>query len=282
MYDCIFAIIPGGAKNRKEGMNKTLKLNHRLAEDIKRNIRALTWCIYDDKKISVNDEVELIDKVDPMDLDSWMSIGRAYVRMVVEKRLGDISQSELEEYGMFTSREEALNVLQKEYGPEITYETPVKIIYFELTKLKKTHHTRAPNVREAKLFADGGSRGNPGPSATGFTIQDMDNNIVVTKGTYLGITTNNQAEYQALKMGLEEALSLNVRILHVFMDSMLVVNQMKGIFKVKNRDLWPIYESIKGLLPRFERVSFSHVPRELNKVADAAVNKVLDTEERSQ
>ena len=104
----------------------------------------------------------------------------------------------------------------------------------------------------------------------------MDNNIVVNKGIYLGVTTNNQAEYQALKFGLEEALRHGARTVHVYMDSMLVVNQMKGIFKVKNRDLWPIHDAIKKMVATAEQVTFTHVPRALNKAADAAVNEALD------
>jgi len=97
---------------------------------------------------------------------------------------------------------------------------------------------------------------------------------------YLGVTTNNQAEYQALKYGLEEARRMGVRTVHVYMDSLLVVNQMLGIFKVKNRDLWPIHSAIKDLLPSFAHVSFTHVPRELNKLADGAVNEALDDAEK--
>jgi ribonuclease HI len=133
-----------------------------------------------------------------------------------------------------------------------------------------------PHPDEVKLFGDGGSRGNPGPSASGFVILDMEDTVLVDKGVYLGITTNNQAEYTALKLGLEEALRMGVKQIHVYMDSLLVVNQMKGIFKVKNRDLWPIHEAIKGMAAKFEHISFSHVPREFNKLADAAVNRALD------
>ena len=130
------------------------------------------------------------------------------------------------------------------------------------------------------MYADGGSRGNPGPSASGFVILDMDGEVLYEHGAYLGITTNNQAEYQALKFGLEAAFEkFQSRDVHVYMDSMLVVNQMKHIFKVKNRDLWPIHDAITKLLPKFEKVSFDHVPRELNKLADAEVNKALDLEQ---
>ncbi|HSX45896.1 MAG TPA: reverse transcriptase-like protein [Candidatus Saccharimonadia bacterium] len=133
-----------------------------------------------------------------------------------------------------------------------------------------------PAHEQVKIFADGGSRGNPGPSSSGFVVLDMEDNILVDKGVYLGVTTNNQAEYTALKLALEEAHKMGAREVQVYMDSLLVVNQMKGIFKVKNRDLWPIHDAIKQLAKGFDKISFSHVPREFNKLADAAVNRALD------
>lgn len=132
--------------------------------------------------------------------------------------------------------------------------------------------------KEMKLYGDGGSRGNPGPSALGFVLMDMTDKVLAEKGVYLGITTNNQAEYQSLKQGMEEALRHGVRELHVYMDSLLVINQMKGIFKVKNRDLWPIHQAIKELATQLKKVNYTHVPRELNKLADAEVNKCLDAQ----
>jgi ribonuclease HI len=130
---------------------------------------------------------------------------------------------------------------------------------------------------EIKLYADGGSRGNPGPSAGGYVLLDMQDQILHESGNYLGITTNNQAEYHSLKGGMEAALKLGAKKVNVFMDSMLVVNQMKGTYKVKNRDLWPIHEAIKQLVEKFDNVTFTHVPREYNKLADSMVNKTLDS-----
>ena len=127
-----------------------------------------------------------------------------------------------------------------------------------------------------KIFTDGGSRGNPGPSASGYVIFDGNDNLIVQKGVYLGITTNNQAEYTALKLAVENAVTLGAKEVEIYMDSLLVINQMKGIFKVKNRDLWPINESIKEICKKFNKITFQHVPRELNKLADAEVNKALD------
>ena len=147
----------------------------------------------------------------------------------------------------------------------------------ELLKAPK-EATQTQAVKQIKLFADGGSRGNPGPSASGYVLMDMENTVLFKSGVYLGITTNNQAEYQALKFGLEAAQKMGVREVAVHMDSMLVVNQMKGIFKVKNRDLWPIHTSIQELASQFKKVTYTHVPRELNKLADAEVNTTLDAE----
>ena len=132
-------------------------------------------------------------------------------------------------------------------------------------------------ITEVQLYADGGSRGNPGPSASGYVLLDMSDKVALKAGEYIGITTNNQAEYQALKLGLEHALhDFQAREVHVYMDSMLVVNQMKNIFKIKNRDLWPVHNACAELVKQFDKVSFDHVPRELNKLADEEVNRAMD------
>ncbi len=132
-------------------------------------------------------------------------------------------------------------------------------------------------LTEVKLFTDGGSRGNPGPSASGYVLLDMADKVLLEDGAYLGITTNNQAEYKALKLGLETALKRGVETIHIYMDSLLIVNQMKGTYKIKNRDLLPIYQEVQTSLKQFKTVDFTHVPRELNKLADAMVNEILDS-----
>jgi ribonuclease HI len=262
---------------------KTLKLDHSLAEMVRRGDKTSTWRIYDDKDIRVNDKIELLDKVNPQDPSTWQPVGTARVDMIVEKRLGEINRADFEGHEEFSSRDEMLKAYQKYYGPQVTFETAIKMIHFTLDQNTQSKVEDAmPHLKEAKLYADGGSRGNPGPSASGFAVMNMDGQIVVKKGVYLGVTTNNQAEYQALKLGLEEARDMGVREVHVYMDSLLVVNQMLGIFKVKNRDLWPIHESIKETASTFKHVSYTHVPRELNKVADGAVNEALDEAAKGQ
>ncbi|MBC7459423.1 ribonuclease HI family protein, partial [Candidatus Saccharibacteria bacterium] len=126
------------------------------------------------------------------------------------------------------------------------------------------------------IFTDGGSRGNPGPSAAGFVIIDANQQAVAEGGEYLGITTNNQAEYHGVRIGLEKAIELKMKRIDFKIDSMLVVNQMKGFYKIKNRELWPVHERIRELMKQCDKVTFNHVPREFNQLADGMVNKTLD------
>ncbi|HEY1645847.1 MAG TPA: reverse transcriptase-like protein [Candidatus Saccharimonadales bacterium] len=260
---------------------KKLKLDHELATLVVKGEKWSTWRLFDDKDLSVNDDVELIDKIDPKKPETWRLIGVARINKIIEKRFADIGETDIEGHEKFASIEEMLQTYQKYYGSNVTLATPIKILCFGFTPIgaKGTviEHEQS-RVEAVKIYADGGSRGNPGPSSSGYVIMDMDDKVLVDKGIYLGVTTNNQAEYQALKFALEEAQKMHPRKVDVYTDSLLVINQMKGIFKVKNRDLWPIHDAIKQLVGTFEHVSFTQVPRELNKLADAAVNRALDEE----
>lgn len=132
------------------------------------------------------------------------------------------------------------------------------------------------------IFSDGGSRGNPGPSAAGFVILNNQQEVIAEGGEYLGITTNNQAEYQGVRIGLEKAIEMGFKKVDFKIDSMLVVNQMKGHYKIKNRELWPIHERIRILMENFDRVTFTHVNRQFNQLADGMVNKTLDAQIRKK
>src|SRR5664279_3675275 len=136
--------------------------------------------------------------------------------------------------------------------------------------------TKATDLSHAIIYSDGGSRGNPGPSASGYVIMDGQENVLHQGGMYLGITTNNQAEYHGLRLGLEKAVELGVKTVDFRLDSMLVVNQMNGIYTIKNRELWPINDRIKELVTKFDKVTFTHVHREFNQLADGMVNKILN------
>ena len=130
------------------------------------------------------------------------------------------------------------------------------------------------------LYSDGGSRGNPGVSAAAYIIEDSTGTVLEKSGQFLGITTSYQAEYHGLLLGLERALELGYKKLEYRLDSLMVVNQMKGIYTVKNRELWPINERITDLLTQFEDVKFVHVRREFNTLADSEVNRILDEHQK--
>ncbi len=148
--------------------------------------------------------------------------------------------------------------------------------------LSLTAESDDKKATEYTIYADGGSRGNPGPSAAGYVIIDTHRNVIAQGGEYLGVTNNNQAEYQGVRIALEKAKEIGAKSIAFRLDSMLVVNQMKGFYKIKNRELWPVHERIRELMKNFEHVTFSHVQREFNQLADGMVNKTLDEHEHSQ
>ena len=121
-------------------------------------------------------------------------------------------------------------------------------------------------MKRAVIYTDGASSGNPGPSGIGVAIDFQGHSIHIAE--HIGSTTNNVAEYSALARGLSEARELGAEAVDVYMDSELVVKQIKGLYKVKNQGLRPIYESVMKLLRSFSKYTVSHVPREKNTVAD--------------
>lgn len=129
---------------------------------------------------------------------------------------------------------------------------------------------------KATLYADGGSRGNPGPAAAGAVLFDEHGEVLREIGTFLGTATNNVAEWTALLNGLEAALELGVDDLAVRMDSELVVKQLSGVYRVKHAGLIPLHARAKTLLRKFANVDVRHVRRKDNAAADALVNQVLD------
>lgn len=259
---------------------KSLKINHQFVADILSGKRKTTWRINDDKDLHVNDRVQLIDKKDPSDPSTWQPIGIIIIESILEKQLGKVTEQDLEEGQHYDSMDDILEEYRGYYGQQVVLETPVKIIRFSFSA--GDNQPQDSTVTHAKLFADGGSRGNPGPSASGFVLLNEHNEVVEEKGVFLGVTTNNQAEYQSLKFGLTAALKRGIRSLDVYMDSMLVVNQIKGVYKVKNADLRAVYSSAMDLIAKFESVRITHVPRERNKKADALVNEALDASSKAK
>ena len=136
------------------------------------------------------------------------------------------------------------------------------------------------------LYADGGARGNPGPAGAGAVVFDAAGKRVVEVADYLGTATNNIAEYEAVIRGLKALVAaypadyLKSTPLTIRMDSKLVIEQLKGAYKVKHPNLVPRYLELKNILARsFGTVAFEHVRREYNKDADALANRAMDNGE---
>jgi ribonuclease HI len=129
---------------------------------------------------------------------------------------------------------------------------------------------------KATLFADGGSRGNPGPAAGGAVLVAEDGTTLAEIGEFLGVATNNVAEWRALLSGLAAAAELGVDDLQIRLDSELVVRQLTGVYRVKHPDLIPLHARAKRLLAKFNTVEIGHIRRKYNAAADALVNRTLD------
>lgn len=129
---------------------------------------------------------------------------------------------------------------------------------------------------KARLFTDGGSRGNPGPAAYGFVLEAEDGTVLDARGEAIGVATNNVAEYRALVAGLERARELAIDELEVVSDSELLVKQMRGEYKIKNAALKELSLEATRLAREVGRVSYRAVRREHNELADSLVNEALD------
>ena len=131
----------------------------------------------------------------------------------------------------------------------------------------------------ARLFTDGGARGNPGPAAYGYVLEAEDGTVLAARGEAIGVATNNVAEYSALIAGLEMACEAGVDDLEVVSDSELMVKQMRGEYKVKNVALRELSLRARAAQRRFGSVRYTAVRREHNELADRLVNEALDAAE---
>jgi ribonuclease HI len=126
------------------------------------------------------------------------------------------------------------------------------------------------------IYTDGGARGNPGPAAAAGIILAGDGSVIEEVTEYLGVATNNVAEYKALILTLRRALDLGCKRVGVKMDSELVVKQLNGLYRVKDDKMIPLHAEVRRLLAKFEERTIEHVSRAANKHADKLVNAVLD------
>jgi ribonuclease HI len=129
---------------------------------------------------------------------------------------------------------------------------------------------------KATLYTDGGARGNPGPAAYAYVLEADDGTVLDARGEAIGVATNNVAEYRALVAGLERAAETGVTELEVVSDSELLVKQMRGEYRVKNRALQELSREASRLARAVGKVSYRAVRREHNALADRLVNEALD------
>jgi ribonuclease HI len=127
------------------------------------------------------------------------------------------------------------------------------------------------------VFSDGGSRGNPGPAAIGFVIRDEGGEILYKEGRAIGVSTNNCAEYTALKEALKKAVALGAKEVSCFLDSELVVRQLNGQYKVRDVNIKKYFGELQDVLSAFTKASFNHIGRDKNFEADKLVNQALDS-----
>ena len=166
--------------------------------------------------------------------------------------------------------------------PNLSIIIPVALKY-------KASSNTSSSPNNAKVFPqseytmnfDGASRGNPGPAGIGAVIFHNGQEIWASC-QYIGTKTNNQSEYSALILGLQEALTRDIKCIHVYGDSQLVINQINGIYKVKNPGLQELYQEVQRLKAEFETIVFTHIYREFNKRADHLSNVALDVLETNE
>jgi mutator protein MutT len=250
--------LPGGqleyGEQPEDALARYLKEDAGLVIQTAQLFDVLTYVDHDDRDIQYVFILYLVSTVAPTDI----TLSHNYDHYLW-KKVSNIQQEELTESAKLLlgiSQQQISSVKQQELiGSDVTEST---------------------DISHAIIYADGGSRGNPGPSASGFVIMNDREHVIHEGGMYLGITTNNQAEYHGVRLALEKALEMGVKTVDFRLDSLLVVNQMNGIYKIKNRDLWPIHERIQELVRDFDKVTFTHVRREFNQLADGMVNKILD------
>jgi ribonuclease HI len=132
---------------------------------------------------------------------------------------------------------------------------------------------------KARLYTDGGARGNPGPAAAAYVLETEDGTVLDARGETIGVATNNVAEYRALVAGLAKALEVGVDDLEVVSDSELLVKQMNGEYRVKNAALIDLSLEAAQLGRQIGRVLYRAVRRNENELADSLVNEALDAAE---
>ena len=149
-------------------------------------------------------------------------------------------------------------------------------IFNRAIEASKTENVFRNVANGATIYTDGASRGNPGPAGIGYYIIDENGREIKRGGEFIGFATSRVAEYYGLKEACEQAIELGFKSVRFVSDNLMMINQLNGIYAIKNNDLLPIYSDIQELLKQFDAVAFVHVRREYNKEADEQANLAID------
>lgn len=238
---------------------------------------AMARSIYEYLGVNVT-EVSLLDAITFVGLSGTSQLGNLFIIYSVKLTGSKINPTEIysaykylknEEFGAVKLDDSAISVLEvlgsKVSGVDASIPRPDSL----------SDAAKRSALSGATVYVDGGSKGNPGPAAIGYYIIGEDGREIKRGGEFIGFATSRVAEYYAMKEGIEQAIELGLKRVRFVSDNLMVVNQMRGIYTVKNIDLIPIYQSIQQLLKEFEAVAFVHVKRDQNQQADAEANRAL-------
>lgn len=212
-------------------------------------------------------KIRLVDAITFVGLLGSSQIGNLYIIYEIE-----IGKQKIQPRDKYT----AYRFLKKDTRGVRLDEASIAVLEIEgrSEKVAKAGYREVANG--ATIYVDGASRGNPGPAAIGYYIVNEEGVVLKRGGEFIGFATSRVAEYYALKEGLEQAIELGLESARFVCDNLMMVNQMRGIYQLKNRDILPIYEDIQKLVEKLKAVAFIHVKREQNREADAEANKILD------
>ena len=185
------------------------------------------------------------------------------------ERYGAYKWIKISEIGNYELDEASRMILQITSTKSVRVSAPV-------ISVEPGEHKSGVSVGYATIYTDGGSRGNPGPSGIGYYIVGSDGREIKRGCEFLGFTSSRLAEYYGLKEGLEQAIELGLKKVNCCSDNLMMVNQLNGVYPVKNKDLLQVHEDVLKLIAKFDSFSIMHIPREQNRIADAEANRAMD------
>lgn len=236
---------------------------------------AMMNAVYDQLGVRAK-KIRLIDTITFISLSGVSQTSNLYI--VYEVALAKGEKIDLgDRYTAYNyANTEKLNSLIIEEASQTVLEIEVNQQKIDALGTEKSQLDFRKTANSATIYVDGASRGNPGPSGIGYYVVDADGRELKRGGEFIGFATSRVAEYFALKEGCEQALELGLSSVRIVGDNLMMINQMNGIYKVKNADLLTIYQDVQKMIKKFENVAFIHVRREQNSQADEEANLAID------